>query len=117
MEYLGSTNQRTQHCKMFSMMMNDFFTVFIQLIRIGPVCKIDANSFAPIVMMLNFIAATITDKKAGRLKILNPRSCKWNPLHIAGLVFDSVVALIDTPLNINEALKASMQTTREFRRS
>ncbi|KAA6374633.1 MAG: hypothetical protein EZS28_029838, partial [Streblomastix strix] len=76
-----------------------------------------SKSFAPIVMMLNYIAATLTDRYNERLKIENPRKFKWNPLHIAGHVFDSVVALVEAPKDLKAAFQQSKQKMDQFHRS
>ncbi|KAA6361711.1 MAG: hypothetical protein EZS28_042762, partial [Streblomastix strix] len=78
--YFAHLDKITRACRSLSKMLDEYFSLFLTLIRIGPVSKIDSKSFAPIVMMLNYIAATLTDRYNERLKIENPRKFKWNPL-------------------------------------
>ncbi|KAA6380269.1 MAG: hypothetical protein EZS28_024204, partial [Streblomastix strix] len=104
-------------CAINSDRLNELFKIFISLIRIGPVAKFDSKSFGPIIMNLNFIAATLTDKNSKKLMIPNPKGYKWNPLQIAGLVFDSIVAIIEAPKTLHEAIQLSKKSISEFRRS
>ncbi|KAA6392039.1 MAG: hypothetical protein EZS28_012433, partial [Streblomastix strix] len=116
-EYINETNERTGLCKVFTVTMNDFFQVLIELLRVGPVAQIESNSFAPIIMTLNYIAATLTDKKSRNLKVFNPRSVKWNPLHVVGQVFDSVIALANPPQTLQDAINESRKYIDELLRT
>ncbi|KAA6402459.1 MAG: hypothetical protein EZS28_002019 [Streblomastix strix] len=113
--HLAYLDRMTRACRSYSNKLDKYFSIFLILIRIGRVSKIESISFATIVTMLKYIATTVTDSYNQRLKIENPREFKWNPIHIAGHVFDSVVALVEVPKDLKIAFLQSKMKMDRFR--
>ncbi|KAA6386298.1 MAG: hypothetical protein EZS28_018175 [Streblomastix strix] len=106
-------------CVCYLIKINELFNVLITLIRVGPICKFESQSFTPIVKILNDIVILLTDKDSQKKwKIDNPQSIQWDPLNTIGLIFDTFIALAKyPPQTCEEVLSQQKQTAKQLRRS